>query len=125
MPAVPKLTTEQLSDLAKRASKVIPERVVHFAPSIGVTFGRITIRRQRTKWGSCSSKGNLNFNVLLMLAPPDILDYIVVHELCHRRELNHSALFWSEVEKVMPDYREKEKWLKENGGALMDRLPER
>ena len=98
---------------------------MHFAPSIGVTFGRITIRRQRTKWGSCSSKGNLNFNVLLMLAPPDILDYIVVHELCHRRELNHSAHFWSEVEKVMPDYREKEKWLKENGGALMDRLPER
>ena len=115
------LTGAELQTLANQAVKVIPERTAYYAPIIGVTYGRITIRCQKTRWGSCSSKGNLNFNCLLMLAPPEVLDYVVVHELCHRKEMNHSKSFWKEVEKVMPDYREAVRWLKENGVELMRR----
>ena len=114
-----KLTREKVIALAEEALKVIPERVEYFAKVIGVTYGKITIRNQKTRWGSCSSKGNLNFNCLLMLAPPEVLDYVVVHELCHRKQMNHSKAFWSEVEKVLPDYKEARKWLKENGSQMI------
>ncbi len=118
---VPKLTPEELRSLTDQALRVIPERVAHYAPLIGVTYGRITVRNQRTKWGSCSAKGNLNFNCLLMLAPPEVLDSVVVHELCHRKVMNHSEPFYAEVLRVYPDYRKWEKWLKENGQRLMAR----
>ena len=121
-PALPALTGEELRSLADQALQYIPERAAHFAPLVGVTYGGITICSQRTRWGSCSGKGNLNFNCLLMLTPPEVLDYVVVHELCHRKEMNHSARFWAEVERVMPDYRVRRKWLKDNGGALIGRL---
>jgi predicted metal-dependent hydrolase len=87
-----------------------------------VSYGRITIRNQKTRWGSCSGKGNLNFNCLLMLAPPEVLDYVVVHELCHRREMNHSPRFWALVEQVLPDWRQRRQWLKTHGDALMRRM---
>ena len=74
---------------------------------------------QKSRWGSCSAKGNLNFNCLLMRAPEEILDYVIVHELCHRKEMNHSDRFWAEVEKVMPSYKERRKWLKDHGNELM------
>ena len=108
--------------LAQKAKTVIPERVAYYAAIVGVTYDKITIRSQRTRWGSCSSQGNLNFNCLLMLAPENVLDYVVVHELCHRKEMNHSPKFWAEVERVLPDYRQSKRWLKENGQALMGRL---
>ncbi len=117
-----KLTKEELESLAEQALKVIPERVAYYAPLVGVTYGRITIRNQRTRWGSCSSKGNLNFNCLLMLAPPQVLDSVVVHELCHRKEMNHSPRFYEQVLRVYPDYHKWNKWLKENGRALMARM---
>ena len=116
-------TEEELTELAERAKAVIPGRVRYYAPLIGVTYGRITIRNQRTRWGSCSAKGNLNFNCLLMLAPPEVLDSVVVHELCHRKEMNHSPRFYAEVLRVFPEYRRWHGWLKENGGALLRRLP--
>ena len=119
---VRKLSENEIRALAEKAMREIPPRVAHYAPLVGVTYGRITIRNQRTKWGSCSSKGNLNFNCLLMLAPPEVLDCIVVHELCHRKEMNHSQRFYAEVLRVMPDYRERYKWLKENGHMLMAML---
>ena len=122
--ALQKLTPEEIKALANKAAKVIPQRVAYYAPLIGVTYGRITIRNQRSKWGSCSSKGNLNFNCLLMLAPPEVLDSIVVHELCHRKEMNHSDRFYAEVLRVFPDYWAQHKWLKENGELLMARMGE-
>lgn len=115
------LSKEELQELATQAMKLIPQKVRYYAQIIGVTYGRITIRNQRTRWGSCSGKGNLNFNCLLLLMPEEVLDYVVVHELCHRKEMNHSARFWEEVEKILPDYRQRRKWLKDNGGRIMDR----
>ena len=114
-----RLTDEEIQALVNKALEVIPERVKYYAPLIGVTYGRITIRNQRSKWGSCSSKGNLNFNCLLMLTPPEVIDSVVVHELCHRKEMNHSDKFYAEVLRVFPDYWKWDQWLKENGDILM------
>lgn len=122
-PAGPVFTREEIEALADRALKIIPGRVRCFAPVVGVDYGRITIRCQHTRWGSCSARGNLNFNCLLLLCPPEVLDYVVIHELCHRKELNHSPRFWEEVERSCPDYRVHRKWLKDNGAALIARLP--
>ncbi|MBR2187880.1 MAG: M48 family metallopeptidase, partial [Eubacterium sp.] len=119
---VEKLTMEEIQELAAQALRVIPQRVAYYAPKVGVTYGRITIRNQRSKWGSCSSKGNLNFNCLLMLAPDEVVDYVVVHELCHRIEMNHSKAFWELVERVLPDYRSSRKWLKEHGEEIIRRM---
>ena len=115
-------TAAEIQQLVDAALQDIPQRVRKYAAIIGVTVGRITIRNQKTRWGSCSSKGNLNFNCLLMLCPEEVRDYVVVHELCHRKELNHSTRFWNEVARVMPDYAQRRKWLKENGGSLIARL---
>ena len=97
----------------ERAKRIFPERTAYFAKRMGVDYGRITIREQKTRWGSCSSKGNLNFNWKLVLLDPELLDYVVVHELAHRREMNHSVAFWKVVESELPDYRERRRRLKE------------
>ena len=120
--AIRKLTQEEVRALADRARDVIPKRVAYYAPRVGVSYGNITVRRQHSRWGSCSSKGNLNFNCLLMLMPPEVVDSVVVHELCHRKEMNHSPRFYAEVLRVFPDYRTQEKWLKENGPKFMAML---
>ena len=97
------------------ARAVIGQRVSYFAAKMGVTYGRIPIRDQKTRWGSCSGRGNLNFNWKLVLMPPEVLDYVVVHELAHRKQMNHSPLFWAEVGRVLPDYESRRRWLKEHG----------
>ncbi len=117
-----KLSMQEIRSLADRALDYIPERVRYYAPLMGVTYGRITIRNQKTRWGSCSSKGNLNFNCLLMLCPPQVIDSVVVHELAHRIEMNHSDRFYAQVLKVFPDYWTWDRWLKENGPVLMKRM---
>lgn len=121
-PQTKRLTSDEIRELADKALIDIPERVRHYAPYVGVSYGRITIRNQKTRWGSCSAKGNLNFNCLLMLAPPEVRDYVVVHELCHRLEMNHSSRFWAHVEKVLPNYRIHMKWLKDHGAEIMMRM---
>ena len=118
-------TEEERECLRARAKPVFEARADHFAPLLGVSRGKITVRTQRSRWGSCSAQGNLSFNALLLLTPPEVLDYVVVHELCHRREMNHSQRFWAEVERLAPDWREQRKWLRQNGAALMARLPEK
>lgn len=120
----PQLSMKELQELANQALAYIPKRVEYYAPLVGVDYGRITIRNQKTRWGSCSGKGNLNFNCLLMLAPVEVIDYVVVHELCHRIQMNHSKAFWSEVERVLPDYKSAKKWLKDNGNRIMQRTIE-
>lgn len=123
-PGLQPLTQEEIEILAHQAARDLPQRVQRRAEAMGVTYGRISIRRQRTRWGSCSVKGNLNFNCLLMLSPEEVRDYVVVHELCHRKQMNHSPKFWAEVAAVLPDYPSRKKWLKDNGYALMARLPD-
>lgn len=117
-----KFAKEEIDKLVKLAKKVIPEKVAYYARLMNVTYGRISIRKQKTRWGSCSKEGNLNFNCLLMMAPPEVLDYVVVHELSHRLEMNHSTRFWAQVEKIIPDYRRQRKWLKEHGNQMMLRM---
>ena len=111
----PRISQEDLRNLAKRAVEELPPVVEKYAKEMGVTYGRITIRHQKTRWGSCSSKGNLNFNCLLMLMPQEVRDYVIVHELAHRIEMNHSKDFWAIVEKYDSDYKTHRKWLKTEG----------
>lgn len=107
------ISEEQRREGIERAKRIFPERTAYFALRMAVDYGRITIREQKTRWGSCSSKGNLNFNWKLVLLAPELLDYVVVHELAHRREMNHSKDFWKIVEAELPDYRERRRRLKE------------
>lgn len=91
----------------------IGKRVRHYCEAMGVTVGYVTVKNQKTRWGSCSAKGNVNFNYQLAFLPDELLDYVVIHELAHRRHMDHSMAFWAEVEKYCPDYRERRERLKE------------
>jgi hypothetical protein len=93
-------------------------RCEYWAPFLGVTFNRVSVKDQRTLWGSCTREGNLNFTWRLALAPDAVLDYVVVHELAHRAQMNHSRRFWEVVERVCPGHRTHRRWLRRNGQAL-------
>ena len=93
-------------------------RAEHWAPYLGVTFNRVSVKDQRTLWGSCTREGNLNFSWRLALAPDAVLDYLVVHELAHRAQMNHSRRFWAVVETLCPGHRSHRRWLRKNGRAL-------
>ena len=109
----------QIRELAGKMKKEFVPRVREYARIMNITVGRISIRTQKTRWGSCSSEGNLNFNCLLMLAPESVRDYVIVHELCHRLEMNHSKRFWDLVSSYIPDYKQSIKWLDTEGKTLM------
>jgi len=96
----------------------LPERVALHAPKVGVSLAAVEVRDLGHRWATCRPDGRLAFHWKCMLAPLRIIDYIVVHELCHRHHRNHSAAFWNEVDKVMPDYRERKEWLRKNGAGL-------
>lgn len=102
----------------ERAREVITDKVTYFQHFVGKPVGEIRIKEQKSRWGSCSSQGNLNFNWKIVMAPDEIIDYLVVHELCHLLHMNHSKEFWDSVEKIISDYKKREKWLKENGTLL-------
>lgn len=93
-------------------------RAEYWAPFLGVTFNRVSVKDQRTLWGSCTREGNLNFSWRLALAPDPVLDYLVVHELSHRAQMNHSRRFWAVVETLCPGHRSHRRWLRKNGRAL-------
>lgn len=117
-----KLTLYELKKLYKEAFIKFKNRVEYYAPIIGVSYNKISIKSQTSRWGSCSSQKNLNFNCLLMFAPPETLDYVVIHELCHLKEMNHSNKFWLLVKQIMPDYKQHKQWLKDNGNNLIAKL---
>ena len=118
-----KLSKEELERLKRLARVELRNLVWEYAPLVGAGYGRITIRAQKSRWGSCTQEGNLSFNCLLMLAPPMVQRYVVVHELCHRIEMNHSKRFWKEVARVIPEYKECRAWLRKEGNDLIARLP--
>lgn len=120
--ATEKFSEEELAQFKKSARKILIPLVEEYAEIIGVSYGRVTIRAQKTRWGSCSSKGNLNFNCLLVLMSESVQRYVVVHELCHRKYMNHSKAFWSEVEKYHPSYKADRRLLKARGPALISRI---
>ena len=96
----------------------IAHRVAYFAPKVGVDFGKVEIRDTKYRWAVCSPAGNLAFHWKCLMAPPAVIDYIVVHELCHRHHLDHTEAFWNEIDKILPDYRERKEWLRVNGASL-------
>lgn len=106
------LTEEKIKLLRKTAKKILPNKVAYYAEIMGLKYGRITITGAKTRFGSCSAKGNLSFSYLLMQYPEEAIDYVVVHELAHLKEMNHSAKFYKIVESVLPDYKERKKLLK-------------
>ncbi|MBQ9551642.1 MAG: M48 family metallopeptidase [Clostridia bacterium] len=120
--ALPALDEKALASYTKQTRQLLSERLDGFAAQIGVTYHRVSVKKQVSRWGSCSGKGNLKFNCLLSLLPPDVADYIMVHELCHLKQLNHSPAFWAEVARVLPQYRQSERWLKRYGHILLGQL---
>ena len=112
------ITAEERREGFAKARKIIPERARYFALQMGVDYKYLKIKEQKSRWGSCSSIGNLNFNWKLVLLPPELLDYVVVHELAHRKVMNHAPLFWFYVEQEIPDYRERREKLKMYGMRL-------
>lgn len=116
----PQLTEAQRQLYREKSREVFEQKAAYYARIMDVSYERIAIRDQKTRWGSCSAKKNLNFNWRLILAPAGVLDYVVVHELAHLREMNHSARFWAVVEGTMPDYRKYRNWLRENGRILQN-----
>ncbi len=118
----PAFTEDEVRETFAAAERIIPGRVKLYAEKLGVSYGKITVRNQVTKWGSCTSAGNLNFNCMLALMPEKVLDSVIVHELCHIRYMNHSPGFYKAVREVMPDYDVRRAWLRENGSAYMRRM---
>lgn len=107
-----RLTDDDIKKLRLKAKSIIPLKVRKYAEIMGIKYGRITISGAKTRFGSCSSKGNLSFSYRLMLYPDEAVDYVVVHELAHIIEMNHSGAFYKIVESVLPDYKERQKLLK-------------
>lgn len=114
-----KTVTPEILELTSKAKEELPVIVKKYADLMGVTYNRITIRHQKTRWGSCTKTGNLSFNCLIMKMPETVRDYVIVHELAHRKELNHSTKFWTIVAEYCPWYKEAKQWLKDNGQELM------
>ncbi|MCR5831827.1 MAG: M48 family metallopeptidase [Lachnospiraceae bacterium] len=122
VPVKDRFSDREIETLTKNAKETIPPLVKNLAAKMGISYGRVTIRRQKTLWGSCSAKRNLNFNCLIVLLPEPVMEYVIIHELCHLKEMNHSPAFWREVEKYCPDYRYLRDFLKDNGEKLMLRM---
>ncbi|MCY3781235.1 MAG: SprT family zinc-dependent metalloprotease [Chloroflexi bacterium] len=123
-PGPTNLDRERLRDAVLRfyrelAKAYLPPRVAQLAAEYDFTYNKLRIKNQKTRWGSCSAKGNINLNLRLMMAPVDAIDYVIIHELCHLEELNHSPKFWLLVESLCPDYRKLKAWFEQNRAQLI------
>lgn len=116
--AIEKLQNDLKKWYKKQAFTYVSKRVEYYQKIIGVTVTSVSIKSRKSQWGSCDSNGNLTFSWRLVMARPEAIDYVVIHELCHRRHMDHSKLFWNEVQKYMPDFKEQKKWLEENSVNL-------
>ena len=119
--ALPPLTDDEYEALSEKAHAVFREKIGYYSGLMGVRVHGISVRCQRSRWGSCNSKGDISLNCLLLLAPDDVIDSVVVHELCHLKEMNHSKRFYALVYRYCPGYDKSRKWLSENGYLLMAR----
>lgn len=115
-------TYDEIKDMAMKAINLISPKVDHYMIQLGVFPSGVKIKTMRSRWGSCSSNGNISFNCLLALCPDDVIEYVVIHELCHMKHMNHSKEFWALVEKYCPQYKEKKAWLDKEGSILIKRL---
>lgn len=120
---VSKLGYEELSVILAAAKEKLPRLVARYAKEMGVSYEKVFVKTQKTRWGSCSSKGNINLNCLLMSIPAYVRKYVIVHELAHRKEMNHSERFWKVVANECPEYQKAVKWLKTDGDSLIGKLP--
>lgn len=110
----PELSKEEKSKKKKEAKAIIFDRIEYYAEKYGFKYSKLRLSSAKTRWGSCSGTNTISINWNLIFAPTDIMDYVIIHELSHIRHHNHSDRFWAEVEKYVPDYKDKRKWLKNN-----------
>ena len=118
-----KYSDEEIISILENAKKILPRLVARYANEMGVDYKQVFVKAQRTRWGSCSDKVNVNLNCLLMEVPSYVRKYVIVHERAHRKEMNHSERFWRVVAEEIPEYQKAVKWLKKNGDSLIGRLP--
>ena len=116
-------TKRRFAEHKEAARAMVHARLTYFNRHYGLTYKRVTIRAQRSRWGSCSKKGNLNFNFALLFLPPELCDAVIVHELCHLKEFNHGKAFWKLVGETIPDYAERKRKLARTHPIFMKPLP--
>lgn len=114
----PSLSSQDIQTLKKLAKDVIPNRVEQIAKKFWKTYNVVKITSAQTRWWSCTSQKNLNFSYRLMACPESVIDYVIIHELAHLKEMNHSQRFWKHVSEMKPDYKDDELWLKQNSGSI-------
>ena len=117
-PAIAKLQSELKKWYKKQAADYVTKRVEYYKDIIGVTVNSVSIKSRKSQWGSCDSNGDITFSWRLVMARPDAIDYVVIHELCHRKHMDHSSEFWNQVQTYMPDYKKQKQWLEENSMNL-------
>ncbi len=116
--SVPDYRAAVFAHLRRIAERELPVRTRELALAHGIVVNRVSVRAQKTRWGSCSARGTISLNWRLIQAPPFVVDYLIIHELMHRREMNHSARYWKHVAQAFPDYKRAEHWLKKGGLEL-------
>ena len=118
-----KYNSEEINAILMEAKEKLPRLVARYAKEMDVSYEKVFVKAQKTRWGSCSSMGNINLNCLLMNVPAYVRKYVIVHELAHRKEMNHSERFWKVVADEIPEYQKAVRWLKTNGDSLIGKLP--
>mgnify|MGYP002868962940 CR=1 FL=1 len=117
-----KYADEEIVSILENAKEKLPRLVSRYAKEMEIDYNQVFVKAQKTRWGSCSDKGNINLNCLLMIVPSYVRKYVIVHELAHRKEMNHSSRFWKIVADEMPNYQKAIKWMNKNGDTVIGKL---